>query len=203
MGRRSEKLKFSVGSLSNGKVVFLHRDPLDTVVSNFMQAHYRELPTFTPGQKFRLFFEGRLPPSSIDRFSLSARHGVEKICIFNMRWHEQVRRMPAALVLRYEAIMADTAGEIGKVIRFLRPDILPDIDMEDLVRRSSFAAMKRLEINGGDRDLNIWAVDPKIPQSFKVRQGEIGGYKKELHPQTIERARIIMDKLDYSAAMES
>src|SRR5437899_2041589 len=86
VGRLFRNLTFDRGLIEGRKTIFLHRDPLDTAVSHFMQMHKRELPHFGRRFKMKLFAYGRYPPKNMRKFVLSPRYGVEKICVFNLGW---------------------------------------------------------------------------------------------------------------------
>ena len=202
-GRPIRRLEFDAARFGKAKVVLLHRDPLDTVVSNYMQMHKRELPSRSAWQRFAMHCNGRYPPESIDDFAVSSRYGVEKICRFNIGWARQLARWPDGIALSYERLSADTEGGIARLLEFLCPDRLCGLDVAELVRNSSFSEMKKVEAAGGETGLALTPEDPNDPDSFKVRRGMVGGYADYLRPETIEKAGAIMNRLSYDEIMAS
>ena len=194
VGRHFKRLKFKVHKYSGTKIIFLHRHPIDTAVSNFWQMHKREMPRWTTLRRLVMNLRSRIPPGDIDEFVLSPRYGVEKICVYNMEWSKRLATRNDVIFTTYEKLKADTAAEVARLLAFIRPDLAEDADIEDIVRKSSFGEMQKQEVSGKEGA----AADP---ESLKVRRGKVKGYTSELKPETIQQAEAILARLSYEQSM--
>jgi hypothetical protein len=194
VGRHYKQLAFKHHKYTRSKVVFLHRHPIDTAVSNFWQMQKRELPRWSNFRLFLMRLRKRLPPDSIDEFVLSPRYGVEKICVYNLQWSKLLAPRPDVMFTSYERLSAHTAAEAARLLAFVRPDLLKHMDIDEIVRKSSFREMQQAEIAHPKHALTG-------PESLKVRRGTVGGYTDELTTETIKRAEAIMARMSYEQGM--
>jgi hypothetical protein len=197
VGEHHSRISFSDPIRDSTKVIFLHRHPIDTAVSNFHQAHRRDVPKWSYRKRLFIRLARRYPPAEIDDFVLSPRYGVEKICCFNLGWIARLKSRPDTIVTSYERLSANTAGEIGRLLAFLRSDLVGNVDPDEIARQCSFDEMKTFERSGATDKSGYGAIDPSDPNAFKMRRGEIGGYRIELNPKTIKLAEEIIDRLSY------
>ncbi len=194
VGRHFRDLKFKQHKYTATKIIFLHRHPIDTAVSNFWQMHKREVPYWSKFRKLWMQLRKRVPPDNIDEFALSPRYGVEKICVYNLEWSKLLAHRNGVIFTTYEKLKADTAAEIARLLAFVRPDLAEDADMDQIVRKSSFREMQMQELSQSKSSRTD-------PESLKVRRGEVGGYAIELKPETIKHAEEIMARLSYEQSM--
>jgi hypothetical protein len=190
VGRHYRQLAFKHYKYTKSKVVFMHRHPIDTAVSNFWQMHKRELPRWSNFRLFLMRLRKRLPPDSIDEFVLSPRYGVEKICVYNLQWSELLAPRQDVLFTSYERLSANPAAEVARLLAFVRPDLQKHADIDEIVRKSSFREMQKVEISQPKHALTG-------PESLKVRRGKVGGYTDELTAETIKQAKEIMARMSY------
>jgi hypothetical protein len=180
------------------KVVFLHRDPRDTVVSFFHQMNKRQrLSTF---KKARYFVSGKIPPKTLDAFVRSPRWGIEKIIQFNL-----IQRKLNAHVLSYEALNGHPCETVAMLLTYLESDRDPKA-IARAIENASFANMRRMEeTNAIPAHLQgvLGATDSSDGNSFKVRKGRVCGYADEMHPETIAYCDGALRKADYFAKLNA
>jgi len=169
------------------KVVLLVRDPADVAVSQFHQWKFR----MRPGKKsLNKYPEHGLEVSIFD-FIMDPDAGLMKVIDFTNPWASELPSMRHALVVRYEDLRADTAGELGRVLRFMG-ETPTDAELADCVAFASVENMRALEQKrvfwlSGTRML---AKDRNNPDSYKVRRAKVGGWRDYFTPEqaaTIER----------------
>lgn len=171
------------------KNIFMYRNPLDTAVSLYFQIHKHEL--FSLKKKLKLDYItaallGKLPPRDINQFVLSPRFGVENICKFNRAWLDYFNEQPDALVVSYEEAKANLPAVINKFITYLD---LPSCDIDEIMRKSDFSEMKKVELEKESKELRLHGMRSNDPDTMKVRKGVVKGYKDYLDLTTIEEAR--------------
>lgn len=174
--------------IGKGKIIFLHRDPRDTVVSGY----------FHSAKRIRKF------SGTISEFIRDPRHGIEKIVSFNNTWLTACTERKDALVVSYEDTRRDTAAELKRILAFLGRRI-SEKRIEHAVAVASFETMKQREAGGeyarryGGR---LKPRDPSDPESFKVRRGVVGGYQDTLSPDDVEYcATIILRHMNVGATL--
>lgn len=177
--------------IRGSRVVFMHRNPIDTAVSFYFQVQRKDLPYHS----FRWFkrwlpytLAHRMPPHRIDDFVLHPGLGVPKVCAFDRAWIDALRDDPQALVLTYEDARKDTEAVFARLFAFLGADV-PDVAA--VVAESSFDRMRSLESTGRYQHLMLSEGKSGDPESRKVRRGKIRGYRDYLSEATIERCRQI------------
>jgi hypothetical protein len=157
------------------RVVLLARHPLDALVSMWHQRRTRVEPRYD---------------GDIASFVDSPVYGLEKLLRFYELWEQAYRTGFPVLLVRYEDLRRDPAGQFERVLEFIGAQLDPAA-VEAAVERTSFSRMQELERSGrGPRyassGLGIFATgDPADPNAFHVRRGEIGGYRDELPPNVL------------------
>lgn len=174
------------------RVLFLHRNPIDTAVSFYHQVNSKD---FAPGtlkywqRLLPLWLEGRLPPRSIDAFVLHPNYGVEKICRFNRAWLDHLATRPDALAVTYEELRADPVAGFGRILAWLGRDAS---GLAEAVEDKSFENMRAREAARAEEASAFLKPDRSRDEgAFKARRGKVGGYADELAPATVARARDI------------
>ncbi|MBP6564950.1 MAG: sulfotransferase domain-containing protein [Burkholderiales bacterium] len=146
------------------RVLLLGRDVRDTLVSAYFHATRR-----------LRFFTG-----TISAFVRDERYGVDKVLAFYRHWHA-ARQFPRAFMfVRYEAMHADPAGILGRVLQFIGT---PDVPAATTAAAADFARFENLR-DAEARNLfdnPMLATRPNAdPEAFKVRRGKIGGFRDHL-----------------------
>lgn len=181
---RADEMRFDA-KRADGRMLFLHRDPRDTVVSSFHEATRR-----------RTLFDG-----SISDFIRDPAFGIEKIARFNLGWLQAVCGRPDRMSLSYEELVADPRGALGRVSRFFG-HAAPADAIAATVQDHGFEAMRAREADG-TFDVQyagkFQPADPNDPNTFKVRRGKIGGFADELSEEDRRFCDAVMTRLDYLA----
>lgn len=149
---------------ADNKVIFLLRDIKDVLVSSYFQATKRT-------DRFS---------GTMSEFIRSDLYGVRKIVTFYNAWYEQQHVPQAFLLLRYEDMHEDTEGVLRQTLEFMG---MPNVDHELVKTAVAFARfenMKRLERSGFFQDDKMRPADANDAESYKVRKGQIGGYRDYL-----------------------
>lgn len=173
--------------LGRRKIIFLHRDPRDTVVSGYFQATKR-LRNFS---------------GSISDFIRDPRHGIEKVVLFNRSWLLAATSRDDVCVMSYEDLHEDTVGEVKRIVSFLGKSVT-DQDIQTVVDSSRFDLMQRREASGGFGARYGGILTPRDvadKDSFKVRRGKVGGWRDYLSSEDAAYSeQIIADYIGGSRA---
>lgn len=189
LGRRFEGVDPEL--LERERIVFMHRNPIDTAVSFYFQIHRKDLPPWS----LRFFkrwlpytWARRMPPRDIEDFVLHPGVGVPKIVAYNRAWIDALAERDDALVLSYEEARTSTHSVFRRLLGFAGRQV---DDVERIVEQSSFENMRRLEASGRGRDLMLSEGRAGDPESRKVRRGRVRGYHDYLSPDVVARCREI------------
>ena len=170
------------------KIVFLHRDPRDVLVSVWFHEYRRE----------------GVSRGALSDFMADPRYGLEPIIRTNLAWKRIADASPAGLVLSYEDLQRDTAGALQRVVRFLRGRSSPERKIEEAVAAGRFDRMREAEISGIGARLYGPALEPADPadeNSFKTRRGKIGAWKDYFEAEDVEAAEAMLGRYDYFRLM--
>lgn len=175
--------------LRRKRLIFLYRDPRDTVVSGYFHARYR-LQNFS---------------GELSEFLRDSRHGLEKVCHFNLGWMQRGSGRSNFLSLSYETLRIDTAGQMMRCMDFLgRP--VDSARLHAVVQECSFENMQRAEGAMKYKDAYgqmLAPVDPSNPESFKVRKGKVGGYLESFSEQDLIYCDQLLAQCDYFSRIEA
>ncbi len=153
------------------KVVLLVRDPRDVAVSQFFQWKFR----MRPGKK-----DLNLYPEHGSEISLYdfVRRELPRIVEFLNLWAQELPKLDKLLLLRYEDLRADTAGELKRILDFLGT-LGIQAEIEDAVAFASIENMRKLE-----EEKKFWLSGSRLipkdkanPNSYKVRRAKVGGWR--------------------------
>jgi hypothetical protein len=178
-----EELEPASEAFAGKTIVFLYRDPRDTVVSGYFQTAKR-----LGG------YDG-----TISDFVRDPRHGVEKIIRFNMEWLARGAELGRFHAVTYEDLKADTPGALATIVGFVGAERLP-AEIATVVDEASFEKMQARERSGelAERYGRILApADSNDPQSFKVREGIVGGFRKHLGEDEVAFCDGVIARLGY------
>ncbi|ESX82525.1 hypothetical protein X759_06685 [Mesorhizobium sp. LSHC420B00] len=165
------------------RILFLTRDPRDTVVSGYFQVCKRH----------------QLGAGPIGECVRSPKHGVEKIALFNLQWFAAASYMRKIALLRYEDMQRDTNDALRSVGNFVGKSF-DESNLADVVVSRSFKRMQQSEISGelGARyGGKLRPRNPDDPESFKVRKGKVGGYLDYLSVDDVAFCDNVLARLDY------
>ena len=156
------------------KVVLLVRQPEDVAVSQFHQWKFR----MRPHKKGLNRYPEHGAEVDVFRFAMDEDAGLPKVIDFMNGWARELPNLSQLLVVRYEDLRADTAGQLERVIEFMgqQPS---EAELADCVAFASVENMRALETKrvfwlAGSR---MKPGDKANPESFKVRRAKVGGYR--------------------------
>lgn len=156
------------------KMIYIVRDPRDVALSYYdFQRKYRQIPDDYPLETYvDDFVRGKL---------ISADWGT---------WEENVAswvytrgRSNNFLLLRYEDMIADTRGELNRIVRHLEIEASPE-RIQSAVERSSADRMREMEKN----QENEWVATKKHRKDIPfVRVARAGSWRTELPVNCVAR----------------
>jgi hypothetical protein len=162
-------------------VVLLVRDPRDVVVSYYFEMSRRE-------QAF---------VGSLSDFVRDERMGIRKIIAFHKNWYDRRDEPRSLRLLSYEDMRARPEHALQATLDAMGvPDITRDT-VEEAVRYARFDNMRELERSEAFQSGTMQAADTKDPESFKVRRGQIGGYRDYLTDEDVAYVEECMQTMDY------
>jgi hypothetical protein len=155
------------------RVILMVRDPRDTAVSQCFQWKH----SIVPRKKVIIGY----PAGEIDvpDFIMGEEAGIPKIIEFMNAWAKDLARFPNLMVVKYEDLKADTAGQLGRALRFLGQD--PSVDeLADAAEFASVENMRKMEQEYAGKltaNARLKPGDASDPSSFKVRRAKVGGWR--------------------------
>jgi len=169
------------------RVVFMHRDPRDTVVSCYFQATRRV--------KEKYAYRGRIAD-----FIRDPRYGIEKIARFNLHWLESAGEFRDYTALSYECLHAKTELELARIIRFStgREPGKPVLDR--LVSKGRFDNMRAVEVRKGgriDEGTRLGGGRGGDDDCLKTRRGKVGGWTDYFDAEDIAWMEGVLERLNY------
>jgi hypothetical protein len=164
--RRPHEITWDKTQFAGKRVIFLVRDPRDTLISFYFQATKR-----------RDFFTGS--PSEFLHHQIGA---LDTIIAYYNSWAAN-RHVPREFCLvRYEDLHRDPVGELERVLHTIG-HVPARSCLEHATRYARFDNMRALERSGklgaSDRD-RLKPADINDPESFKARKGKVGGFREYL-----------------------
>jgi hypothetical protein len=180
---RASDVRHSKARYRDKKVLFMVRDPRDTVVSAYFQASKRK----------------RVFEAELSEYLRSPVGSIDTILEFCNTWARERTVPKAFLLIRYEDLHCDPACELRTVLDFLGLENIQEGSIERAVEFASFENMRRLEMSGGmgRGRLVLRPADASDVESYKTRRGKAGGYRDYLSEEDIEYLdRRISSELD-------
>ncbi|WP_165873505.1 sulfotransferase domain-containing protein [Parasulfuritortus cantonensis] len=167
--------------LGSKKVVIVYRDPRDVVVSMYFQKTKRSR------RKIEI---------AIADFIRDARYGVDNIVRVMNLWHRRLAGHKQCHWLCYETLKADTAGELRRLLEFMAIADIRDDLIAEAVAFAEFGNMKKMEAADAFGSPILRARDTADPDSFKVREGSVGGFRKHFQAPELAYLDDALTRLD-------
>ena len=182
-----DQLRSEPANWSRWKIIFVFRDPRDTVVSSYFEA--------TKRLKAQYRFEGTLA-----EFLRDPRYGIEKIARYNLLWLDSANPFKAFLPVSYEQLHEGGRAELLTIIRFTTGREPRPIVVERAWRAGGFDQMRQVELSVGPRmneNLKLGGGRPDDPDSMKTRRGKVGGWTDYFDEADKAYAEETLSRLDY------
>jgi hypothetical protein len=183
--KRPYELSPSREKLAGKKVILLVRDPRDVIVSYYHHKSRREpLRDFWWFQRKRKETHSRFQ-GTLAEFLEQDIGGFDTLLRYYAIW-EKARHAPGAfLLLRYEDMQTDPAGQLRRVLDFIGLSRITDAEVKEAVEYASFRNMQKIEAGEEVKSFKLKAGDVNDPNSYKVRRGKVGGFRDELTPEQV------------------
>lgn len=170
------------GRFVDSKIILLHRDIKDHLVSNYFQTIYRV------GIKLAL-----------SEFLRHPSHGVEKLVRFNLFW-KQFSGAKKIGTVKYDTMRLNPSEYLVQLIHFF--DIpIDETRIPEVVDYCSFERMKDRETKREGWQYYYQYTTLDNPESFKCRRGKVGGYVDYLSPEDIQYCDSITEQYNYTGLM--
>ena len=183
-------------SLRQAPIVLLARDPRDAFVSYFVQLTRRN--PATPGEIKEL---------AVGDLLRHPRFGIAAMVKVMNGWLEEFGDRSDFSIVRYEELRADPPRAFHELLRAIGEKDSDDAVFGPALDFSDFRNMQKLEAAGEFGSKILQPRDREDPESFKVRQGKIGGFREYLSAESQSYARQVCVGLNprfrYNAATET
>lgn len=163
-----EDLTLSKKAYRNTKVIFLSRDPRDVLVSNYFQITKRQL----------------LYCNDISNYLREDVGSTNTLIKYYNIWAIERNVPKDFLLVRYEDIHLNPALELAKCFDFIGLDISSKA-ISRAVEFASFDNMHTMEKENGFNAGVLKGHSKGDPESYKTREGKVGGFSNYLSPEDI------------------
>ena len=170
------------------RVVFLHRDPRDTVVSSYYQSKFR-------AQGRVDIYGNQLSIGKLNEFVKDPKHGIEKVIVFNLFWKEC---NIDSIVVSYENMHVDPLSEIKKIYHHWNI-LISDDEINKAIDNNKFSNAQTREITD-DRMIKKGTI-PGIKETYKAREGKPNNYMNHMDLDTIIYCNELLEKYNYFERM--
>jgi hypothetical protein len=167
---------------ANNRIIFLVRDPRDTVVSSYYQAVKRQQ-----------MYEG-----SISDFIRDERFGIKKILKFHEVWNENQHVPKDFMLLRYEDMQEDINTQVKRILSFLNKSNVKEERIREATEFGKFDNMHKLEQKGTFNKKYKGILNPTDTSdktSYKTRKGKVGGFYEDLSAEDLEYCNSLMKSM--------
>src|SRR5437667_4282181 len=171
--------------LGRAKIILLVRDPRDCFVSLYLQITRRD-PNAPVELKQR----------SVSEMLRNRRFGVRAIIKTMNHWLNEFAGRDNFILVRYESLRASPAEHFRSLLAVLG-EAEPDTTIfQEALEFSRFENMQKLEAAGAFDSKILHPGDVRDPESFKVRRGNVGGYREYLSLEDQKYAASALAQLD-------
>jgi hypothetical protein len=183
--KRPHELSTTREKLAGKKVILMVRDPRDVIVSYYHHKSHREpLRDFWWFQGKRKETHSRFQGTLAD-FLEQEIGGFDTLLRYYQVWLEARHTPKDFMLLRYEDMQADPAGQLRRVLDFMGLTQITEAEVKEAVEYASFHNMRKIEAGEEVKSFKLKAGDVNDPNSYKVRRGKVGGFRDELTPAQI------------------
>ncbi|MBV9010206.1 MAG: sulfotransferase domain-containing protein [Verrucomicrobia bacterium] len=171
--------------LTSRRVILLARDPRDAFVSYYVQITRRNHPA-----------PERVKQLAPDQLVRHRRYGINSMVAVMNGWLAEFGDQRNVTILRYESLLSDPNVEFRNVLHGIGEHEIDNSTFAEALRFSAFHNMRQLEERGAFSDKILAPRDRADRQSFKVRQGKVGGFREYLSPAGQQYAAAALARLD-------
>lgn len=174
------------------RIIFLARDPRDTVVSQYFQWRYR--------MKLRKKNINQYPSEGTELFDfmLDEKQGLPRVIAFMNHWAAGLSDLQNFLLIRYEDLRLDPSKALTELTEFTGMQGTAS-DIAAAVEYAKFENMKKRESNAGRlaslTNSRLSAADVSNPDSYKTRKGKVGGFVDYFDAEQIATINQMMTSL--------
>jgi Sulfotransferase domain len=172
-------------ALRKRPIVLLARDPRDTFVSYFVQLTRRN--PATPNE---------IKETSIDAILRHPRFGIAAMVEVMNGWITEFGDRSDFTIVRYEDLRAEPARLFHELLRAIGEKEIDEAVFGPSIDFSDFRNMQKLEAAGEFGSKILQPRDREDPESFKVRQGKVGGFREYLSAESQSYAGQVCAGLD-------
>jgi hypothetical protein len=194
--RRPQELESSKEEFRGSRVIFLVRDPRDVIVSLYFELS-RRLASHLDRERMAVpeNLRSRVKPfeGTLEEFLNQDVGGFETIIRYFNVWALNRTIPNAFLLLRYEDLHTDAAGQLRRLVDFLTTCHFSDGDIQRAVEFSRFENMHQIEANGRVAHFALTAPNPSDTASFKTRRGVVQGFMDYLTEEQVDRLTLFMN----------
>lgn len=170
--------------LDRARIILLARDPRDAFVSLHVQLTRRTRET-----------PEELKQKSASELLRDPAFGIESIVAVMNAWLAEFSDRSNFYLARYEALRQEPEKHFRELLTAVGEASADSRAFDHALAFSDFGNMKKMEADGAFQSKILRAGDVRDPESFKVRRGEVGGYRDYLSVQDQEYAAGAMRKL--------
>src|ERR1700720_34865 len=156
-------------ALRKRPIVLLARDPRDAFVSYFIQLTRRNPATPT-----------EIREMSMDTFLHHPRFGIAVMVEVMNGWITEFGDRSDFTIVRYVDLRAEPARLFHELLRAIGEKQIDENVFGPAIDFSDFRNMQKLEATGKFGSKKIKPLDREDPETFKVRQGKVGGFRDYL-----------------------
>jgi len=165
----------------DARVVFLHRNPGDVVVS-----YYAEKATSVRS--------GEVYGGTISEFIRDPELGIRAILAFNTSWRRQLPEFAAHLVISYEDLHDDIPLYARRIVDFLGFEYEPE-ELLEAIAYADFGNMQKIERGEGTNYLEHYK--GSYGKSVgRVRKGKVDAFRSELSADDVAYIEEMMRAYD-------
>ena len=162
--RPAGEVQWDGGRYRNKKTILLIRDPRDTIVSLYFEMSKR-VGSYN---------------GSISDFIRQDSGGLASLVAFLNSWAANISQLSQSLILTYEDLHQHPLHTIRSALEFIGVSDVEDRLIMQAIESCSFDVMRRMEQRGDVAHVRLRPGDVNDPQSYKVRNGKVGGYRTAL-----------------------
>ncbi len=180
--------------MATKKVILLARNPLDVVVSWYLQftgrtkAYKREMINSTLQNPLTA-----LDTTTMWEFVTHEELGLAGVIKFHNLWAERLSKDDNGMILHYEALRAEPHKAMAELIAFME-EPFNEKEIADAVAFGDFDNMRKMELSGYFKNSSMALRTKNDPNKLKVRKGKVGGYKDYFNTSQLETLESMVEE---------